>query len=71
MEWMVNATPRPLYPRERDPVPIVQENGWALSPVWTSAEYFAPTGIRSQEHPARSKPLYPLSYPGPQLNNIK
>jgi len=22
-EWMVNVTPRPLYPRERDPVPIV------------------------------------------------
>jgi len=21
--WVVNATPRPLYPRERDPVPIV------------------------------------------------
>jgi len=21
--WMVNATPRPLYSRERDPVPIV------------------------------------------------
>jgi hypothetical protein len=23
--WVVNATPRPLYPRRRDPVPIVQE----------------------------------------------
>jgi hypothetical protein len=23
MGWVVNATPRPLYPRERDPVPIV------------------------------------------------
>ena len=21
--WVVNDTPRPLYPRERDPVPIV------------------------------------------------
>ena len=21
--WAVNATPRPLYPRERDPVPVV------------------------------------------------
>ena len=27
--WVVNATPRPLYPWERDPVPIVQEVGWA------------------------------------------
>jgi hypothetical protein len=23
MGWVVNATPRPLYPRERDPIPIV------------------------------------------------
>jgi hypothetical protein len=34
--WMVNATPRPLYPRERDPVPIVYEAGWAPGPVWTA-----------------------------------
>ena len=25
---MVNATPRPFYPRERDPVPISQKAGW-------------------------------------------
>jgi hypothetical protein len=36
--WMVNAMPRPLYPRERDPVPIVQEAEWAQGPVWTGAE---------------------------------
>ena len=35
MGWVVNATPRPFYPRERDPVPIVQEAGWAPRPVWT------------------------------------
>jgi hypothetical protein len=35
MGWVVNATPRPLYPRERDPVPIVQEVGWVTGPVWT------------------------------------
>jgi hypothetical protein len=28
MEWVVNATPRPLYPQERDPVQILQEAGW-------------------------------------------
>ena len=27
--WMVSATPRPLYHRERDPIPIVKEAGWA------------------------------------------
>ena len=36
--WMVNATPRPLYPRERDPVPTVQEAGWASRPVWLGAK---------------------------------
>jgi hypothetical protein len=28
MGWVVNATPRPHYPRERGPVPILQEAGW-------------------------------------------
>ena len=40
--WVVNVTPRPLYPRERYPVPIVQEAGWAPGPVWTDAENLAP-----------------------------
>jgi hypothetical protein len=59
--WVVNATPRPLYP----PVPILQEAEWALGPVWTGAENFTPTGIRSPDLPARSQSLYRLSYPGP------
>jgi hypothetical protein len=29
MGWVVSSTPRPLYPRERDPVPIVYEAGGA------------------------------------------
>jgi hypothetical protein len=33
MGWTVNATPRPLYPRERDSVPILQEAGWAPGSV--------------------------------------
>jgi hypothetical protein len=37
MGWVVNATPRPLYPQERDPLPIVQEVGWAPGPAWTGA----------------------------------
>ena len=37
------STPRPggLTPR-KDPVPIVQEAGWAPGPVWTGAENLAP-----------------------------
>ena len=64
MVWVVNATPRPIYPRERDPVPIVLEAGWTPGPVWTSGENLACSGIRSPDLPARSESLYRLSYPG-------
>jgi hypothetical protein len=61
---VVSITPRPLYPGE-DPVPIVQEAGWAPGPVWTFTKNLAPTGIPSPDRPARSQSLYRLSYPGP------
>jgi hypothetical protein len=44
--WVVNATPRPLYTRERDPIPIVLEAGRAPALVWTGEENLAPTGFR-------------------------
>jgi hypothetical protein len=53
--------PRPLYPRERDPVPILQEAGWASASVWMDAENLAPTRLRD---PNRSESLYRLRYPG-------
>ena len=53
--WVANATPRPLYPRDRDPVTIVLEAGWAPRPVWTDAKNLASTGIRSPDPPARSE----------------
>jgi hypothetical protein len=68
-EQVVNATPRPLYPRERDPVPIVQEAAWAPGPVWTGAEYLVLTGIRSPDPPACRESLYRLSYPGPLISS--
>jgi hypothetical protein len=54
-------TPAALYPG-KDPVPIVQEAGWAPRPVWTGVENLAPTGIRSTNRPARSQSLYRLRY---------
>jgi hypothetical protein len=63
--WVVKATPLPFYFREKDPVPIVKEDGWASGPVWTVAENLAITEIRSPDSPARSKALYPLHYRGP------
>jgi hypothetical protein len=36
--WMVNATPRPLYPAWKRPALLVREAEWASGPVWTGAE---------------------------------
>ena len=54
--------PAALYPG-KDAVPIVHEAGWAPGPVWTGGENLTPTGIRSQDRPARSQSLYRLRYP--------
>ena len=32
--WGVSVTPRPLFTPGKDPVPILQEAGWAPGPVW-------------------------------------
>ena len=49
--WSQGHVPS-LYPRERDPVPIVQGAGWTPGSVWTVAEMFARTGIRSPDRPS-------------------
>jgi hypothetical protein len=54
MGWMVNATPRPLCPREIDPVPVLWEAGWARRQVWTGVENLGPTGILSPDRLART-----------------
>ena len=51
---MDSATPQPLYPQERDPIPTVQETGWVPVPVWTGAGNLAATGFRSPDCPACS-----------------
>jgi hypothetical protein len=40
--WAVSVTSRPLFTPKKDPVPIVQEAGWAPGPVWTGAENLVP-----------------------------
>jgi hypothetical protein len=62
------SAPRPgRFTPSKDPVPIVQEAGWAPGPVWTCAKNLDPTGIRSPDRPYRSQSQYRLSYPGPTL----
>jgi hypothetical protein len=65
--WGVSLTPRPLSTPGKDPVPIVQETGWAPGSVWTGAENLAPTRIRSPYHPASIQSLYLLIYPAQEL----
>ena len=54
-------------PHGRDPIPILQEAGWAPGPLWAGAENLALTGIRFPDHPARSESLYRLSYSDPNI----
>ena len=58
-------TPRSGRFRERDPVPVVQEAGWAPATVLAGAENFATTGIRSPDRPARNESL--CRYPDPPI----
>ena len=64
MRGQRHALGRSLPSPREDPVPNVQEAGWAPGPVWTGAEKVAPTGIRILDRPARSQSLYQLRYPG-------
>jgi hypothetical protein len=61
--WGVSLTPRPLFTPRKDPVPIVQEAGWAPGPVWTGAENLDLTRIRYPDHLAHRQSLYQLHYP--------
>jgi hypothetical protein len=46
MELVVNATPQPLYSRERATVPIVKEFVWAERVFWTGAGNFTPWTVK-------------------------
>jgi hypothetical protein len=53
--WGVSVTPWPLFTPIKEPVPILQEAGWA--------ENLAPNWFRSPDHPIRSQSLYGLRNP--------
>ena len=67
----VSLTPRPLFTPGKDPVPIVQEVGWAPRPVWTGAQNLAPTGIRSPDRLACSQSLHRLSYRAHMTGSVR
>ena len=58
---VVSSTPRPHFTPGKDPVPIVQEAGWAPVPVWTDGKS-RPHWDSIPDRLARSQSLYRLSY---------
>jgi hypothetical protein len=53
------SAPRPSrFTPGNDPVPTIQEVGWAPGPAWTCAKNLASTGIRSPDRPACNQSLY-------------
>jgi len=65
MGWVVNATPRPLYPRERPGTHCI--GGW-VGPRSGLDEWgkFRPHRDSTPDRPARSESLYRLTYLGPR-----
>ena len=61
-EWVVSSTPRPHSIPGKDPVPIVQEAGWAPGPVWTGGKS-NPHRDSITDRPNHSQSLYRLSHP--------
>ena len=59
--WVVSSTPRPHFTAGKDPVPILQEAGWAPGPVWTGGKS-RPHRDSIPDRPARSQSLYRQSY---------
>ena len=60
--WVVSSTPRPHFTPGKDPVPILQEAGWAPEPVCTGGKS-RPNRDSIPDRPARIQSLYRLSYP--------
>jgi len=62
---LVSSTARPQFTPGKDPVPILQEAGWATGPDLTGGKS-PPHRDSIPDRPARSQSLYQLSYPAHQ-----
>ena len=63
---MVSSKPRPHFTPGKDPVPIVQEAGWAPGPVWTGGKSL-PHRDTIPDRPARISVAIPTELPGPLM----
>ena len=66
--WVVSSTAWPHFTPGKDPVPILQEAGWAPGSVWTGGKSL-PHRDSIPDRPVRSQSLYRLSYPAHNNNN--
>jgi len=60
--WVVSSTPQHHFTPGKDPVPILEEAGWAPGPVWTGRKS-CPHHDSILDRPACSQSLYRLSHP--------
>ena len=61
---MVSSMPRPHFTPGKDPVPILQEAGWAPGPVWTGGKS-RPHRDSIPDRTVRSSVAIPTELPGP------
>jgi len=67
--WVVSSTPRSQFTPGKDPVPILQEVGWAPGPVWTDGKS-RPHRDSIPNRPARSSVAIPTELPGPHAVKV-
>jgi len=67
---VVSSTPRPHFTHGKDPVPILQEAGWAPGPVWTGGKTH-PHRDSIPDRLARSSVAIPTELPGPPLKCVR
>ena len=58
--WVVSSTPRPHFTPGKDPVPILQEAGWAPEQVWRGGK----PRLQRDSIPDRSEKWVPGIFPG-------
>jgi len=66
---MVSSTPRSHFIPGKDPLPILQEDGWPPGPVWTCGKS-RPQRDSIPDIPARSSVAIPTELPGPHVAYI-
>ena len=60
--WVVSSTPRPHFTAGKDPVPILQDAGWATGQVWMGGKILSPPGFDPGPSSPLAQSLYRLSY---------